>query len=95
MALFLAFFKFELVSGDRKCVYSDWYVEDIADYWKSWRELVRIKDFDVDTPYDDLFSAEIRKAIKEIINGNRIEFQRVSFEGSQQKYRLKFTSMDQ
>ena len=35
MAAFLAFFKFELVSGDRKCVYSDWYVEDIADYWKS------------------------------------------------------------
>ena len=65
MAAFLAFLKFELVNVERKCIYSDWYGSDIAEYWKSRRELTKIKEFDEDTPYDDLFSAEIRNILYE------------------------------
>ena len=70
MAAFLAFFKFELVKGERNCLYSDWYGNDIVQFWERRRELTRIRKLGEDTPYDDLFSSEIRKSIKEIIRSN-------------------------
>ena len=58
MAAFLAFFKFELVKGERNCLNSDWYGSDIVEYWERRRELTRIRKLGEDTPYDDLFSQE-------------------------------------
>ena len=64
---------------ERACVYSEWYENDIAEYWNDRRELTTIATFDRDSLHDTLFSAEIRKAIQEIIRTDFIAFKRVRY----------------
>jgi hypothetical protein len=91
MAAFLAFCKFKFMKEENTCVYSELYGNDIAEYWNERRELTRISTFDKDSLHDPLFSAEIRKAVKEIIRNDYIAFER----GCLNMYKLKFNTNNQ
>ena len=52
MAAFLAFLNFKFMKEERACVYSEWYENDIAEYWNDRRELTRITTFDRDSLHD-------------------------------------------
>jgi len=73
VAAFLSCIEFNRVQECNKCVFSEWYASDIADYWSTRRTLRSIMTLDTESANNTILSPEIRSAVKKIIPSDLLE----------------------
>ena len=73
VAAFLSCIEFNRVQKGNKCVFSEWYASDIAEYWSTRRTLRSIMTLNEESANNTILSSEIRSAVNKIIPRDLLE----------------------